>query len=72
MERTAQIFEDLLNHRIAEGTLIKAGQELAMWIKPATAAVKEQLHQAAVLQPMNRDCGSKGNYIGCMWRRRSN
>lgn len=49
MERTAQIFEDLLNHRIAEGTLIKAGQELAMWIKPATAAVKEQLRQAAVL-----------------------
>ena len=29
VERTAQIFEDLLNHRIAEGTLIKAGQELA-------------------------------------------
>lgn len=49
MERTAQIFEDLLNRRIAEGTLIKAGQGLAMWIKPATAAVKEQLHQAAVL-----------------------
>ena len=49
MERTAQIFEDLLHHRIAEGTLIKAGQELAMWIKPATAAVKEQLRQAAVV-----------------------
>ncbi|MBK8533789.1 MAG: hypothetical protein IPL59_00955 [Candidatus Competibacteraceae bacterium] len=28
VERTAQIFEDLLNHRIAEGTLIKAGQEI--------------------------------------------
>jgi hypothetical protein len=27
VERTAQLFEDLLNHRIAEGTLIKAGQE---------------------------------------------
>ncbi len=27
VERTAQIFEDLLHHRIAEGTLIKAGQE---------------------------------------------
>ena len=27
IERTAQIFEDLFNHRIAEGTLIKAGQE---------------------------------------------
>ena len=49
VERTAQIFEDLLNHRIAEGTLIKAGQELATWIEPATAAVKEQLRQAAVM-----------------------
>lgn len=49
VERTAQIFEDLLNHRIAEGTLIKAGQELATWIEPATAAVKEQLRQAVVM-----------------------
>ncbi len=49
VERTAQIFEDLLHHRIAEGTLIKAGQELAMEIEPATTAVKKQLRQAAVL-----------------------
>jgi transposase len=49
VERTAQIFEDLLHHRIAEGTLIKAGQELAMEIEPAIAAVKEQLRQVAVL-----------------------
>jgi transposase len=49
VERTAQIFEDLLNHRIAEGTLIKAGQELAAGIEPATAAVKEHLRQAAVV-----------------------
>jgi transposase len=49
VQRTAQIFEDLLNHRIAEGTLIQAGQELVVCIEPATAAVKEQLRQAAVL-----------------------
>jgi transposase len=49
VERTAQIFEDLLNHRIAEGTLIKAGQDLAVCIEPATDAVKEQLRQAAVV-----------------------
>lgn len=49
VERTAQIFEDLLHHRIAEGTLIKAGQELAIEIEPAIVAVKEQLRQVAVL-----------------------
>jgi transposase len=49
VKRTAQIFEDLLNHRIAEGTLIKAGQELAVEIAPATAAVKEYLRQSAVV-----------------------
>ena len=49
IERTAQIFEDLFNHRIAEGTLIKAGQELALCVEPATAAVKEHLRQAAVV-----------------------
>ena len=49
VERTAQIFEDLLNHRIAEGTLIKAGQELSVCVEPATLVVKEQLRQAAVL-----------------------
>lgn len=49
IERTAQIFEDLFNHRIAEGTLMKAGQELALCVEPATAAVKEHLRQAAIV-----------------------
>ena len=49
VERTAQIFEDLLNHRIAQGTLIKAGQELSVYVEPATRAVKECLRQATVL-----------------------
>jgi transposase len=49
VERTAQIFEDLLNHRVAEGTLIKAGQELSVCVEPATLVVKEHLRQAAVL-----------------------
>ncbi|MBK8753690.1 MAG: IS66 family transposase zinc-finger binding domain-containing protein [Candidatus Competibacteraceae bacterium] len=34
-------FEDLLHHRIAEGTLIKAGQDFVAEIEPATGAVKE-------------------------------
>ncbi|CDH45228.1 hypothetical protein BN874_2180005 [Candidatus Contendobacter odensis Run_B_J11] len=42
VDRTAQIFEDLLHHRIAEGTLIKAGQDFVAEIEPATGAVKEQ------------------------------
>lgn len=49
IERTAQIFEDLLNHRIAEGTLMKAGQELSGCVEPATEVVKEELRQAAVV-----------------------
>lgn len=49
VERTAQIFEDLLNHRVAEATIIKAGQELAEGVVPATEAVKTALRQAEVL-----------------------
>ena len=47
--RTAQIFEDLLGHRIAEGTVAQAGRDLSALVEPATAAVKEQLRQAEVL-----------------------
>ncbi len=47
--RTAQIFEDLLGHRIAEGTVVQAGRDLSAFVEPATAAVKEQLRQAEVL-----------------------
>ena len=49
VERTAQIFEDLLNHRLSEATLIQAGQELSGCVEPATEAVKTQLRNAAVL-----------------------
>ena len=42
MERPAQLFADLLHHRIAEGTLVPAGQELSVGVEPATAAGKEQ------------------------------
>jgi transposase len=49
LERTAQIFEDLLNHRLSEATLIQAGQELSGGVEPATEAVKAHLRQAEVL-----------------------
>ena len=60
VERTAQIFEDLLNHRVAEGTLIKAGQELAERVAPATAAIKEQLRAATVLHADESGVRAKG------------
>jgi transposase len=49
IERTAQIFRDLLGHAPSEATLLKASQELEKLIEPARQAVKEQLQQADVL-----------------------
>jgi transposase len=48
VERTAQIIEDLVGHRVAEATLIKAQRECAAAIAPATAAIKAQLRDAPV------------------------
>ena len=64
VERTAPIFEDLLHHRIAEGTLIKAGPEGAAGIEPATAAVKEPLRQALVLHTDESGVRVKGKWHG--------
>jgi transposase len=50
VERTAQIFEDLLDHRIAEATLMKASQECAAAIAPATAAIQAQLREAPIVR----------------------
>ena len=49
VERTAQIFKDLLGHAPSEATLLKANQELERLIEPARQAVKTQLQQADVL-----------------------
>lgn len=49
VERTAQIFEDLLNHGVSEGTVLKASEELSERISPAVEVVKEQLSKAEVL-----------------------
>lgn len=50
VERTAQIFEDLLGHRIAEATLMKASRECAAAITPATAAIQAQLRATPVVR----------------------
>jgi transposase len=48
VERTAQILEDLVSHRVAETTLMKAQRECAAAIAPATAAIRAQLQDAPV------------------------
>ena len=49
LERTAQIFEDLLGHRISEAMVLKAGAALDQGVAPSTEAVKEQLKSSQVL-----------------------
>lgn len=49
LERTAQIFEDLLNHRVSEASILKATNELSENVLAANEAIKEQLRQSDVL-----------------------
>ena len=49
LERTAQLFEDLLGHRISEAMVLKAGEALDRCVAPSTEAIKEQLHASEVL-----------------------
>jgi transposase len=64
VDRTAQIFEDRLHHRIAEGTLIKAGPDFVAEIEPATGAVKEPLRPAAVLHADESGMRANGKLHG--------
>jgi len=49
LERTTQIFEDLLGHRISEAMVLKANAELDQRVSPATEAIKEQLKSSEVV-----------------------
>ena len=49
LERAAPIFEDLVNHRVSEATLLKAREELSDSVSPATEAVKEMLMASETL-----------------------
>ena len=49
LERTTQIFEDLLHHRLSEATVLKAGEELDRRVAPSTAAIKDQLKSSEVV-----------------------
>ena len=49
VERTTEIFEDLVQHRVSEGTVLKASEQLERCTLPSTEAVKEMLRKAEVL-----------------------
>ncbi len=49
VERTTQIFEDLVNHRVSEATILKASEELSECVSPATEVIKEKLKASDTL-----------------------
>jgi transposase len=49
LERTGQLFADLVGHRISEGMVLKASTELDQQVAPATDAIQDQLKSAAVV-----------------------
>lgn len=49
VERTAQIFDDLVHQPVSEATVLKASEELSVCIAPSEEAVKEHLRTAEVL-----------------------
>jgi len=49
VERTTEIFADLVQHQVSEATVWKASEQLDGCIEPATEAVKEMLREAEVL-----------------------
>ena len=50
VERTAQIFDDLVHQPVSEATVLKASEDLSELIEPSTEAVKAMLRASAVLQ----------------------
>src|SRR2546428_14052246 len=49
VERTTEIFEDVVQHRVSEGTVLKASEQLDRCIEPSTEAVKGLWRDAEVL-----------------------
>lgn len=49
VERTTEIFADLVQHRVSEATVLTASAQLEQCIAPATEAVKAMLRAAEVL-----------------------
>ena len=49
VERTTEIFEDLVQHRVSEATVLQASEHLDRCIAPSTEAVQGMLRDAEVL-----------------------
>ena len=49
LERTTQLFADLLGHRISEAMVLKAATALDRCVSPSTEAIKEQLKSSEVV-----------------------
>lgn len=49
VERTAQIFADLVHQPVSEAPVLQASEDLAQCIEPSTAAVQEMLRDSEVL-----------------------
>src|SRR4029450_2456365 len=48
VERTTEIFDDLVQHRVSEATVLKASEQLDTCIAPATQGVKERIPCAEI------------------------
>jgi len=49
VERTTEVFEDLVQHRVSDATVLQASEQLDRCIAPSTEAVKGMLRDAEVL-----------------------
>src|SRR3989442_8784423 len=49
VERTTEVFEDLVQHRVSDATVLTASEQLDRCIEPSTEAVKGMLRHAEVL-----------------------
>ncbi|RPI78455.1 MAG: IS66 family transposase [Chloroflexi bacterium] len=49
LERTSEIFEDLLDHRLCEASVLQADTELAECVRPACDEIKQQVIAAGVV-----------------------
>ena len=66
VERTTEIFVDLVQHQLSDATVLKASEHLDACIVPATEAVKGLLRGAQVLHTDESGLRVRGPYIGSM------
>ena len=65
VDRTTQIFEDLVHQPVSEATVLKASEDVSSCIDPSREAVQELVRDGEVWR--SQGFGSKGNCLGCLW-----